>query len=52
MENKCVEKVKTMKKSLKIKKKYKNVQSNKKYKNVINCSKTNIYGFDVKKFSW
>lgn len=52
VENIYVEKIKSIKKSLKIKKNEENVQCNKKYTNVRNCSKTNIFGFDVSKISW
>lgn len=52
VENIYVQKVKSVKKSLKIKKNEENVHCNKKYANVRNCSKTNIFGFDVSKISW
>lgn len=52
VENIYVEKIKSIKKSLKIKKNKENVQSNKKQKNVRKRSKTNIFGFDVHKISW
>lgn len=52
VENIYVEKIKSIKKSLKIKKNEENVQCNKKYTNVRNYSKTNIFGFDVSKISW
>ena len=52
VENIYVEKLKSIKKSLKIKKNEENVQSNKKQKNVRNCSKTNIFEFDVRIISW
>lgn len=52
VENIYVEKIKSIKKSLKINKNKENVQSNKKQKNVRKRSKTNIFGFDVHKISW